>query len=56
VPVPAGYERLVSRLNGALTLRQIEHQQGHAAVEWVAALYQEGLVSWAPESVDPKML
>jgi len=55
VPLPASYERLVSRLDGALTLRQIERQQGHAAVEWIAALYQEGLVSWAPESVDPKM-
>jgi radical SAM protein with 4Fe4S-binding SPASM domain len=47
VPVPAGYERLAPKLDGSLTLRQIERQYGSAAVNWVGALHQEGVVAWA---------
>lgn len=47
-PVPADCDRLVPRLDGSLTLRQIEGQHGSGAVDWVGALYQQGMVTWAP--------
>jgi radical SAM protein with 4Fe4S-binding SPASM domain len=50
LPVPAGYEPLVPKLDGSLTLRQIEGLYGRAAVDWVGALYYEGIVTNLPES------
>ena len=47
VTVPAGCDQLVPKLDGALTLRQVERQYGGAAVDWIGALYQEGIVVWA---------
>ncbi len=47
VPVPAGYDRLAPKLDGSLTLRQIERQYGSVAVDWAGVLYREGLVTWA---------
>lgn len=47
IPVPAGCDQLVPRLDGALTLRQIERQYGHVAVDWIGALCQESMVTWA---------
>jgi radical SAM protein with 4Fe4S-binding SPASM domain len=46
VPVPAGYERWVSNLDGSLTLRQIERQYGSAAVDWIGVLHHEHMVTW----------
>ena len=45
--VPTGCEGLWPRLDGSLTLRQIERQYGDAALEWVGALYQREMVTWA---------
>lgn len=45
--VPIGCEGLPPKLNGSLTLRQIGHQYDAAAVDWIGALYQEGMVTWA---------
>ena len=50
VPVPAGCDRLWPRLDGSLTLRQVERQYGHAAVDWVGALYQGGMVDFVETS------
>ncbi len=47
VSVPAGCDRLVPKLDGSLTLRQIERQYGSVAVDWVGALRQDGMVTWA---------
>jgi AdoMet-dependent heme synthase len=47
VPVPTGYAPLVPKLNGSLTLRQIEQQYGSGAVDWVGALHREGMVAWS---------
>jgi hypothetical protein len=47
VPAPLG--GLAGQLDGSLTLRQIEDAYGQAAVEWVGALYQTGMVGWAPQ-------
>jgi len=47
ISIPAGLEEVISRLDGSLTLQQIEHQYGHAAVDWVGTLHQEGAVTWA---------
>ncbi len=33
-------------LDGALTLRQIQGQGGAAAVDWIGALHQEGMIAW----------
>jgi radical SAM protein with 4Fe4S-binding SPASM domain len=45
-PVPAGYERLVSQLDGSLTLRQLATLHGTTALDWVGALYQHDMVTW----------
>lgn len=47
VPIPTGCDRLAPQLDGSLTLRQIERQYGSDAVDWVGALYQESMVTWA---------
>jgi len=47
VPVPAICDSLIPRLDGSLTLRQIERQYGSVAVDWIGALHQEGMVAWA---------
>ena len=44
--VPAGCETLSSRLDGSLTLEQIERTYGSTAVDWIGALYQQEMVSW----------
>jgi radical SAM protein with 4Fe4S-binding SPASM domain len=46
VPVPAGCDSLIPRLDGSMTLRQIERQYGSIAVDWIGALRQEGMVAW----------
>ena len=50
LPVPPDYASLLSRLDGAWTLRRIEREYDHAALNWVGALYREGLVAWASNS------
>jgi len=45
---PAGCEQLAPKLDGSLTLGQIERQYGNAAVDWIGALYQEHMVTWVP--------
>jgi radical SAM protein with 4Fe4S-binding SPASM domain len=47
VAVPADCEQLALKLDGSLTLRQIERRYGNAAVDWIGALYQEHMVAWA---------
>lgn len=47
VPVPPACISLASRLDGSLTLRQIEGQYGPTALDWVGSLHQEGMVAWA---------
>jgi radical SAM protein with 4Fe4S-binding SPASM domain len=49
--VPTGYDHLLPKLDGSLTLRQIEGQFGPAAVDWVGTLYRAGMVSWAREQI-----
>lgn len=44
--VPAACEPLTPRLDGSLTLRQIERHYGGVALDWVGTLYQEGMVTW----------
>jgi hypothetical protein len=46
-PVPEGRGTLVTHLDGSLTLAQIARRYGPPALDWVAALYQEGFVDWA---------
>jgi radical SAM protein with 4Fe4S-binding SPASM domain len=45
--VPDGYDHLLPKLDGSLTLRQIEDQFSNTAIDWVGTLYQAGVVSWA---------
>ena len=45
--VPEHLTTLVSKLDGSMTLRQIQEQYGSAALNWIGALYQEGMVTWA---------
>jgi hypothetical protein len=47
LPVPAGLSGLTPRLDGSLTLRQVEQEYGSAGVDWVGVLYQEKMVTWA---------
>jgi radical SAM protein with 4Fe4S-binding SPASM domain len=47
IPLPTGYERQVPHLDGSLTLRHIERRYGHAVVDWIGALHQQGLVTWS---------
>ena len=44
--VPDSCEPLLAKLDGSLTLRQIERQYGPVALDWVGALYQQGMVTW----------
>jgi hypothetical protein len=53
VPVPADLDGLVPKLDGSLTLRQIERQYGSVAVDWIGALYQESMVMWALSPGNP---
>ncbi|MBN1934219.1 MAG: radical SAM protein [Anaerolineae bacterium] len=46
VPVSAARLPWLDRLDGALTLRQIQGQCGTAAVDWIGALHQEGMIAW----------
>ncbi|MCP4542529.1 MAG: radical SAM protein [Chloroflexi bacterium] len=46
VSVPADCKPLVPQLDGSLTLGQIERRYGHAAVNWIGALFQESMVTW----------
>jgi radical SAM protein with 4Fe4S-binding SPASM domain len=46
VSVPAGCDRLVPRLDGSLTLRQIERRYGSTAVGWIGTLHREAVVAW----------
>ena len=46
VPVPPGCDGVIPKLDGSMTLRQIGRQYGGAAVDWVGALHQEGMVTW----------
>ncbi len=48
--VPASLSELTPRLDGSLTLRQIEREYGSAGLDWVGALYREKMVSWASGS------
>ena len=50
VPVPANLGGLAPRLDGSLTLRQVEREYGGAGVDWVGALYREGMVGWASQA------
>jgi len=45
--VPPALSGLAGRLDGSLTLQQIEATYGPAALDWVGALYQTGMVEWA---------
>jgi radical SAM protein with 4Fe4S-binding SPASM domain len=45
--LPAAYQRLTSKLDGSLNLRQIERQYNAAALDWIGALCQAGMVTWA---------
>jgi hypothetical protein len=47
LPVPTGLSGLTPRLDGSLTLRQVEQEYGSAGVDWVGVLYQEKMVTWA---------
>lgn len=53
VPVPANLDGLVPKLDGSLTLRQIERQYGSVAVDWIGALHQESMVTWALSPGNP---
>jgi radical SAM protein with 4Fe4S-binding SPASM domain len=46
-PVPPGCAALWPKLDGSLTLRQIEGQYGDLALDWVGALYEQEMVTWA---------
>jgi radical SAM protein with 4Fe4S-binding SPASM domain len=43
--VPAACGPLARKLDGSLTLRQVEHRYGAHALEWVGTLYQDGFVT-----------
>ena len=45
-PVPPGCAALWPKLDGSLTLRQIEGQYGDLALDWVGALYEQEMVTW----------
>ena len=47
VTAPTGCERLVSELDGSLTLREVDHRYGDVGIDWIGALHQEGMVKWA---------
>jgi radical SAM protein with 4Fe4S-binding SPASM domain len=46
VPLPTAWEPLVAAMQGTLTLDEIRAQYGAAALDWVGALYQQGMVTW----------
>lgn len=41
------YTPLAHDLNGDLTLQQIKDKYGGAALDWIEALYRQGMLTWA---------
>jgi len=47
VGLPKMYAPLARDLNGDLTLQQIQDEYGLEALDWIEALYRQGMLTWA---------
>jgi len=56
VSVPSDCHGVIPKLDGSLTLRQVQRRYGSSAVNWIGVLHQEGLVTWASRGRDFRSL
>ena len=56
VSVPSDCHGVIPKLDGSLTLRQIQRRYGRSAVDWIGTLHQEDLVTWATRGRDFRSL